>query len=36
VIGRIENDRILFDPRTVLPNQDQDFLKMIMQVMERE
>jgi L-seryl-tRNA(Ser) seleniumtransferase len=26
VIARVENDRLLFDPRTVLPNQDADLL----------
>lgn len=27
VIARLENDQILFDPRTVLPGQDDNFLK---------
>ena len=26
IIGRIENDRVLLDPRTVLPEDEQDFL----------
>jgi len=26
VIGRIENDRVVFDPRTVLPENDSDFI----------
>lgn len=27
IIGRIENDRVIFDPRTILPPSDQDFIK---------
>lgn len=29
IIARIENDRVLFDPRTVLPEQDEIFVKEI-------
>ncbi|MDE2779044.1 MAG: L-seryl-tRNA(Sec) selenium transferase [Chloroflexota bacterium] len=29
VIARIENDQVLFDPRTVLPEQEEDFLKSL-------
>jgi L-seryl-tRNA(Ser) seleniumtransferase len=29
VIGRIENDQLLFDPRTVLPEQDQIFISVL-------
>lgn len=33
VVARTENDRILFDPRTVLPEQDADLLKSIKTVL---
>jgi L-seryl-tRNA(Ser) seleniumtransferase len=29
VIARLENDQVIFDPRTVLPEQEQDMLVMI-------
>ena len=33
VIARIEQDRILFDPRTILPEQDPVFLPILKQVL---
>jgi L-seryl-tRNA(Ser) seleniumtransferase len=27
IIGRIENDRVVFDPRTILPQSDSDFIQ---------
>ncbi len=27
IIGRIENDRVIFDPRTILPQSDPDFIQ---------
>jgi len=30
VIGRIEDDRVLLDPRTVLPEQEGQFLDSLM------
>ena len=36
VVGRIDNDQILFDPRTVLPDQDQEFLKRLNSILESE
>ena len=27
IIGRIENDRVIFDPRTILPQSDTDFMR---------
>lgn len=27
IIGRIENDRVVFDPRTILPKSDSDFIQ---------
>ena len=27
IIGRIENDRVIFDPRTILPRSDPDFIQ---------
>ena len=27
IIGRIENDRVIFDPRTILPQSDTDFIR---------
>lgn len=29
VIGRVEDDRVLLDPRTVLPETDPDFIKAL-------
>ncbi|GAB4420285.1 MAG: L-seryl-tRNA(Sec) selenium transferase [Anaerolineales bacterium] len=34
VIGRTENDRVLFDPRTVLPEQDEILLKILVSLVE--
>ena len=34
VIARLENERILFDPRTVLPEQDTTFLSVLRQALE--
>lgn len=33
VIGRTENERILFDPRTVLPEQDEMLLSALLHVL---
>ena len=35
VVGRIENDLILFDPRTVLPGQEEDFLMAVTRTLEK-
>ena len=32
VIGRVEDDRVLFDPRTVDPDFDGEFIKAIQQI----
>jgi L-seryl-tRNA(Ser) seleniumtransferase len=32
VIARVDNDRVLFDPRTVLPDQDKDLIQAIQQI----
>jgi L-seryl-tRNA(Ser) seleniumtransferase len=36
IIGRIENDRVLFDPRTVLQNQEEIFLHNLGEVLSKE
>jgi L-seryl-tRNA(Ser) seleniumtransferase len=36
IIARIENDRVLFDPRTVLPDQEIAFLRQLLIVLEAE
>ncbi|MFQ5858369.1 MAG: L-seryl-tRNA(Sec) selenium transferase [Anaerolineae bacterium] len=35
VIGRIENDQLLLDPRTVLPEQDQQLLHILTTILSR-
>ncbi|MDO9545587.1 MAG: L-seryl-tRNA(Sec) selenium transferase [Pelolinea sp.] len=35
-IGRIENDQILFDPRTVLPNQEEIFVQNLNEVLHKK
>jgi len=32
IIARIEDDRVLFDPRTVLPEQEAHFLRQIQEI----
>jgi L-seryl-tRNA(Ser) seleniumtransferase len=32
IIGRIENDRVIFDPRTILPQSDTDFMRAFKQI----
>jgi len=34
VIGRIQQDRLLFDPRTVLPEQEETLLTALMSVLQ--
>jgi len=36
IVARIENDRVLFDPRTVLPNQEDAFLQNLTKVLRKE
>ena len=32
IIGRIENERVIFDPRTILPQSDTDFMRAFKQI----
>ena len=36
IIARIENDQVLFDPRTVLPEQEDEFLKSLRQAIRTD
>lgn len=36
IVARIDNDRVLFDPRTVLPNQEDVFLRSLKKVLRKE
>jgi L-seryl-tRNA(Ser) seleniumtransferase len=36
IIARIENERVLFDPRTVLPDQEAAFLRQLLIALEEE
>ena len=36
VIGRIENDRVVFDPRTILPRFDNLFIEAVKNVLEKK
>lgn len=33
IIARIESDKVIFDPRTVLPGQETEFLRLLMQIL---
>jgi L-seryl-tRNA(Ser) seleniumtransferase len=35
IIARIEEDRVLFDPRTVLPEQEAALLRNLLKVLEK-
>ncbi len=35
VIGRLENDRVLLDPRTVLPEQDEDLISILKRLLPK-
>jgi len=36
VIGRVENDRVIFDPRTILPGQDEVFIEVVKKVLKKK